>query len=56
MVDYSLTKASKNLWTSIGHPHINGQTKVANKVILNKLKKKLGQLKGLWADEIPIIF
>jgi len=35
------------------HPQTNSQAKAANKVILVELKKKLGQLKSLWAEEIP---
>jgi len=34
---------------------MNGQAEAANKVILSELKKRLGQLKGLWAEEIPSI-
>jgi len=37
----------KHRVTSIEHPQTNGQVEVANKVILNELKKKLGQAKGL---------
>ena len=37
------------------HLQTNGQAKAANKVILNELKKKLGQAKGLWAEEVPKI-
>jgi len=39
--------------TSVEHPQTNGQAEAANKIIPGKLKKKLGQLKGLWAEEIP---
>jgi len=42
----------KHKLTSVEHPQINGQAEAANKVILTKLKKKLAQAKGLWAEEI----
>jgi len=41
--------------TSVEHSQTKSQAEVANKVILNKLKKKLGQAKGLWVEEIPEI-
>jgi len=37
----------KHLVSSVEHPQTNGQVEAANRVILNELKKKLGQLKGL---------
>jgi len=43
----------KHLVTTVEHPQTNGQAEAANKVILSELKKRLGQLKGLWAEEIP---
>ena len=43
----------KHLVSSVEHPQTNGQTEAANRVILNEPRKKLGQLKGLWAKEIP---
>jgi len=43
----------KHLVSSVEHPQTNGQVEAANRVILNELRKKLGQLKGLWAEEIP---
>jgi len=45
----------KHLVTSVERPQINGQVEAANKVILGELIKRLGQLKGLWAEEIPSI-
>jgi len=41
--------------SSVENPHTNGQAEAANKVILGELRKKLGQMKGLWAEEIPSI-
>lgn len=42
----------KHLVSSVEHPQTNGQAETANRVILTELRKKLGQLKGLWAEEI----
>lgn len=36
----------------VEHPQTNRQAKVANKVILAELKKKLGLAKGKWAKEL----
>ena len=35
------------------HPQINGQVESANKNILNSLKKRLDDAKGLWVEELP---
>jgi len=43
----------KHLASSVEHPQSNGQAEAANKVILGELRKKLGQKKGLWVEEIP---
>nr|KYP60953.1 Transposon Ty3-I Gag-Pol polyprotein [Cajanus cajan] len=45
----------KHLPTSVEHPQTNGQAEAANKVILRELKKRLGNAKGQWADELPSI-
>nr|KYP75978.1 Retrovirus-related Pol polyprotein from transposon opus [Cajanus cajan] len=39
----------------VEHPQTNGQVEAANKVILRELKKRLGNAKGQWADELPSI-
>ncbi|XP_057450405.1 uncharacterized protein LOC130741746 [Lotus japonicus] len=39
-------------FASVEHPQSNGQVESANKVILNGIKKRLGEVKGLWADEL----
>jgi len=38
--------------SSVEHPQTNGQAEAANKVILKELKKRLGEAKGTWADEL----
>nr|KYP31357.1 Transposon Ty3-I Gag-Pol polyprotein [Cajanus cajan] len=45
----------KHLPTSVEHPQTNGQAEAANKVILQELKKRLGNVKGQWPDELPSI-
>nr|KYP63425.1 Pro-Pol polyprotein [Cajanus cajan] len=45
----------KHLPTSVEHPQTNGQAEAANKVILRELKKRLGNAKGQWPDELPSI-
>nr|XP_025636282.1 uncharacterized protein LOC112730408 [Arachis hypogaea] len=45
----------KHHFSSVEHPQTNGQVESANKIILQGLKKKLGEAKGEWADLIPEI-
>ncbi|KAK3005281.1 hypothetical protein RJ639_017549 [Escallonia herrerae] len=47
------TNLSINLrFTSVVHPQSNGQTENMNRNILQKLKKKLDEAKGVWVDEL----
>ena len=39
--------------TSVAHPQSNGQTEATNKNILNSIKKRLDDAKGLWVEELP---
>ncbi|XP_020208240.1 uncharacterized protein LOC109793188 [Cajanus cajan] len=39
--------------TSIEHHQTKGQAESANKVILKELKKRLGEAKGAWAEQLP---
>nr|KYP75018.1 Retrotransposable element Tf2 [Cajanus cajan] len=39
--------------TSVEHPQTNEQAESSNKVILTKLKKRLGEAKGAWAEQLP---
>ena len=39
--------------SSVCHPQTNGQVELANKNILNSLKKRLDDAKGLWVEELP---
>ena len=42
----------KHITSSVEHPQTNGQADVANKGILNELKKRLGPTKGKWTEEL----
>nr|KYP68694.1 Transposon Ty3-I Gag-Pol polyprotein [Cajanus cajan] len=39
--------------TSVEHLQMNSQAESANKVILEELKKRLGEAKGAWAEQLP---
>ena len=39
--------------TSVAHLQSNGQTEATNKNILNSIKKRLDEVKGLWVEELP---
>ncbi|XP_047183035.1 uncharacterized protein LOC124849186 [Vigna umbellata] len=39
--------------SSVEHPQTNGQAEAANKALLTKLKKRLGEAKCLWVEELP---
>jgi len=41
--------------TSVEHPATNGQTELANRIILKGLKKRLDNAKGRWVDELPSV-
>jgi hypothetical protein len=43
----------RNYFLSPGHPQANGQVEATNKTIFKILKKKLGDRKGDWADDLP---
>jgi hypothetical protein len=40
-------------FSSVGHPQGNGAIEAANKIIFSGIKKRLGEAKGLWAEELP---
>ncbi|XP_057456689.1 uncharacterized protein LOC130747692 [Lotus japonicus] len=50
--DFCAEMRIENRFASVEHPQSNGQVEAANKVILNGVKKRLGEAKGLWADEL----
>ncbi|XP_047151560.1 uncharacterized protein LOC124823412 [Vigna umbellata] len=39
--------------SSVEHPQANRQAEAANKIIVQELKKRVGQAKGAWVDELP---
>ncbi|XP_072074122.1 uncharacterized protein [Arachis hypogaea] len=43
----------KQHFSSVEHPQSNGLAEAANKVVLQALRKKLDDAKGLWAELIP---
>lgn len=43
----------KHVTSSVEHPQQNGQAEAANKAILSELKRRLGDKKGAWVDELP---
>ncbi|WVY97056.1 hypothetical protein V8G54_029207 [Vigna mungo] len=43
----------KHVTSSVELPQTNGQAEAANKAIISELKKRLGQAKGLWVEELP---
>ena len=45
----------KFAYAAVCHPQSNGQAEAANKQILGAIKKKVEDVKGLWADLIPEI-
>ncbi|XP_047171035.1 uncharacterized protein LOC124839305 [Vigna umbellata] len=42
----------KHVMSSVEHPQTNGQVEAANKVIVAELKKRYGDAKGAWVDEL----
>ncbi|XP_074346880.1 uncharacterized protein LOC141685689 [Apium graveolens] len=36
----------------VGHPQGNGVIEAVNKIIFNEIKKRLGEAKGLWVEEL----
>jgi transposase InsO family protein len=43
----------RNYFSSPRHPQANGQVEATNKTIFKILKRKLGDRKGDWADDLP---
>lgn len=39
--------------SSVEHPQTNRQTEAVNKTIVTELKKRLGDKKATWVDELP---
>ena len=43
----------RNRYSTPAYPQGNRQAEVVNKVILNGLKKRLDEAKGIWVEELP---
>lgn len=43
----------KHATSSVEHPQTNGQVKAVNKTIIAELKRRLGEKKGAWVEELP---
>jgi hypothetical protein len=52
VVDFCKHRGIQKKFASGIHPQANGQAESANKVILNGIKKKLEDAKGLWAEQL----
>ncbi|GAU34163.1 hypothetical protein TSUD_162630 [Trifolium subterraneum] len=44
---------TKHHFTSVEHPQTNGQAEAANRVILRGLRRRLGDAKKQWVEELP---
>ncbi|XP_014489934.1 uncharacterized protein LOC106752716 [Vigna radiata var. radiata] len=44
-----------NVTSSVEHPQTNGQAEAINKIIIQELKRRLGEAKGAWVDELPSV-
>ena len=42
-----------NRYSTPAYPQSNGQVEAVNKTILSRLKKRLDDAKGNWAEELP---
>ncbi|XP_030942540.1 uncharacterized protein LOC115967558 [Quercus lobata] len=45
----------KNQFSSLGHPHANGQIEVTNRTLLKIIKAKLDDAKGAWSEELSSV-
>ncbi|XP_074351365.1 uncharacterized protein LOC141690468 [Apium graveolens] len=44
-------------FTSVTHPRTNGQAEVANRIILDGIKKRVERSRNIWVDELlPILY
>ena len=50
---YCYNLCIKNRYSTLAYPQGNGQAEAVNKVIVNKLKKRLDDAKGKWMEELP---
>ena len=50
---YCFDLGIKNRYSAPAYPQGNGQAEAVNKVIVNRLKKRLDDAKGRWFEELP---
>lgn len=52
LVNFYKESSITPITSSVEHPQTNGQAEAANKAIVQELKKRLGEAKGGWVDEL----
>lgn len=50
--DYCAEQGIKLKFAPVDHPQCNGQVEATNKTLVSGLKKRLGDAKGAWVDEL----
>ena len=45
----------RNVYSTPAYPQSNGQAEISNKVLLDRIKKRLDRAKGRWAEELPSV-
>ncbi|XXG77288.1 hypothetical protein AAC387_Pa08g1468 [Persea americana] len=45
----------RNVYSTPAYPQSNGQAEISNKVIIDRLEKRLDRAKGRWAEELPSV-
>ncbi|XXG46965.1 hypothetical protein AAC387_Pa02g1687 [Persea americana] len=45
----------RNIYSTPAYPQSNGQAEISNKVLLDRIKKRLDRAKGRWAEELPSV-
>ena len=51
--EYCYDLGIKNRYSTLAYPQGNSQVEATNKVIVDRLKKRLEEAKGKWVDELP---
>ncbi|XP_017420172.1 uncharacterized protein LOC108330177 [Vigna angularis] len=53
LAEFYTSLGIKHVTSSVEHPQTNNQVESMNKTIVTELKKRLGEKKGTWVDELP---
>lgn len=40
-------------FTLVAYPQANGQTKMSNRTLVNRIKKRIGKANDIWVEELP---